>query len=160
MCTIVLVLPINITKLQKEFQKQTQLNFIKKLRKAHILQPHMILKHKHIFWCITHSFLQLNKKEKANLQMGSNLFLLVKTVLDSTTMSAPAWPMGSLLGSWKISSFKQRHSNSKTHFQSSNYKMKTEKKCSDGFLTEEKALCFFFFFLFYFLFYFFIVIFF
>ena len=24
--------------------------------------------------------------------------------------------------------------------------MKTEKKCSDGFLTEEKALCFFFFF--------------
>ena len=34
----------------------------------------MILKHKHIFWCITHSFLQLNKKEKANLQMGSNLF--------------------------------------------------------------------------------------
>ena len=74
MCTIVLVLPINITKLQKEFQKQTQLNFIKKLRKAHILQPHMILKHKHIFWCITHSFLQLNKKEKANLQMGSNLF--------------------------------------------------------------------------------------
>ena len=36
MRTIVLVLPINITKLQKEFQKQIQLNFIKKLRKAHI----------------------------------------------------------------------------------------------------------------------------
>ena len=38
--------------------------------------------------------------------MGSNLFLLVKTVVDSTTK----------LVLEKNSSFKQQHSNSKTHF--------------------------------------------
>ena len=33
-CTVVLVLSINITKLQKEFRKQTHLNFIKKTKKS------------------------------------------------------------------------------------------------------------------------------
>ena len=66
--------------------------------------------------------------------MGSSLFFLVKKVVDSTTKLAPAWPMGVMVFS----------NINKTHFQSSKYKMKTEKKRSDGFLTEDKGLCLFF----------------